>query len=164
MFASCILTNYLGILPLLGNNHFWGFPGGTSGKEPACQCRRHRFSPWLRKIPWRRAWQFTPVFLPGESHEQRSLAGYSPWGGAKSRTQPKRLSTPLALKTGFQSWQQLPTQPKVTPLSAGPTQNSLSEFLIEVRRSQKLTFFRQEQSKDYQTCDESWQHKRECLK
>ena len=47
-----------------------GFPGDTSGKEPACQCERHkicRFNPWIRKIPWRRAWQPTPVFLPGES-------------------------------------------------------------------------------------------------
>ena len=36
------------------------------------------FDPWVRKIPWRRKWQSTPVFLPGESHGQRSLAGYSP--------------------------------------------------------------------------------------
>ena len=39
-----------------------------------------RFNPWVRKIPWRRKWQPTLVFLLGESHEQRSLAGYSPWG------------------------------------------------------------------------------------
>ena len=54
-----------------------GFPGGSSGKEPACQCRRRYslFDPWVRKIPWRRAWQPSPVFLPGESHGQRSLAG-----------------------------------------------------------------------------------------
>ena len=38
------------------------------------------FSPWAGKIPWRRKWQSTPVFLPGESHGQRSLGGYSPWG------------------------------------------------------------------------------------
>ena len=47
-----------------------GFPGGASGKEPACQCWRHKkhgFDPWVRKIPWRRAWQPTLVFLPGES-------------------------------------------------------------------------------------------------
>jgi len=53
-----------------------GFPGGTSGTEHTCQCRRlkrHRFN-----IPWRRAWQPTPVFLPGESHGQRSLTGYTP--------------------------------------------------------------------------------------
>ena len=41
---------------------------------------RPRFDPWVGKIPWRRAWQPTPVFLLGESHGQRSLAGYSPWG------------------------------------------------------------------------------------
>ena len=44
-----------------------GFPGGTSGEEPASQCRRRGSDPWVRKIPWRRAWQPTPVFLPGES-------------------------------------------------------------------------------------------------
>ena len=52
-----------------------------SGKEPTCQCRRRkrlRFNPRVRKILWMRVWQPTPVFLPGESHGQRSLAGYSP--------------------------------------------------------------------------------------
>ena len=56
------------------------FPGGASGKEPTSQCRRHKrhgFNPWVRKIPWRRAWQHTPVLLPGESHGQRNLAGFS---------------------------------------------------------------------------------------
>ena len=60
-----------------------GFPGGVSGKEPACQHRRlkrREFYPWVRKIPWRRKWQLTPVFLPGKFHEQRSPAGYTPWG------------------------------------------------------------------------------------
>ena len=60
-----------------------GFLGGTNGKEPACQCKRCRrcgFNPWVRKISWGRKWQPTPVFLPGESCGQRSLAGYSPWG------------------------------------------------------------------------------------
>ena len=56
------------------------FPGGASGKEPACQCRPKRlgFNARIEQIPRRRAWQPTPVFLPGESHAQRSLAGYSP--------------------------------------------------------------------------------------
>ena len=57
-----------------------GLPWWLSGKESACQCRRHRFDPWVRKIPWRRAWQPAPVFLPGESCGQRSLVNYSPWG------------------------------------------------------------------------------------
>ena len=60
-----------------------GFPGGASCKELSCQCRRHKrlgFNSWVGKIPWRRAWQHASVFLPGKSHGQRSLAGYSPWG------------------------------------------------------------------------------------
>ena len=50
--------------------HTQGFPSGASDKEPACQCRRYKrcgFNPGVGKIPWRRAWQPTPVFLPGES-------------------------------------------------------------------------------------------------
>ena len=42
--------------------------------------KRHGLDPWVRKIPGRRKWQPTPVFLPGKCHGQRSLAGYSPWG------------------------------------------------------------------------------------
>ena len=52
--------------------------GCASGKEPALPYRRHGFDPSVRKIPWRRSWQPTPIFLPGESHGQRSLEGYSP--------------------------------------------------------------------------------------
>jgi len=57
-----------------------GFPGGTSGKEPACQCRRCGFNPWVRKIPWGRKWQPTRILLPDKFHGWRSLEGYSPWG------------------------------------------------------------------------------------
>ena len=57
-----------------------GFPGSTGSEESACQFRRCRFDPWIGKIPLRRKWQPTPVFLPGKSHGQRSLVGYSPWG------------------------------------------------------------------------------------
>ena len=56
------------------------FPGGSDGKSVCLQCRRPGFNPWVRKISWRRKWQPTPVFLPGKSHGQRSLVGYSPWG------------------------------------------------------------------------------------
>ena len=62
---------------------------GGSGKEPICQFRGHKilgFDPWVRKIPWGRAWHPTPVFLPGEPHEQRSLVGYSPQGHKESDT------------------------------------------------------------------------------
>ena len=55
-----------------------------SSKESSCQCRRCKFSLWVTKIPWRRKWQPTPVFLPGEFHGQRSLVGYSPWSRKKS--------------------------------------------------------------------------------
>ena len=48
-------------------------------------CKRHGFNPWLWKIPWRRAWQLTPVFLPKKSHGQGSLVGYSPWGHKRVR-------------------------------------------------------------------------------
>ena len=58
----------------------WGFLEGSDGKKSACQCRRLGFDPWARKIPWRRNWLPTPVFLPGKFHGQKSLAGYSPWG------------------------------------------------------------------------------------
>ena len=44
------------------------------------QCRRTGLDPWVWKIPWRRKWQTTPVFLSGKFHGKRSLAGYSPWG------------------------------------------------------------------------------------
>ena len=72
-----------------------GFADGASGKEPTCQCRRCKrcgFDPWVGKIPWRRTWQPTPVFLPGESHGQRSLVGYSPWGLKETDT-AEQLST-----------------------------------------------------------------------
>ena len=77
-----------------------GLPGGASGKElPATVGdMRPGFAPWIRKIPgggWRRAWQPTPVFLPGEAHGQRSLAGCSPLG----RTEPDTTeATERALK------------------------------------------------------------------
>ena len=61
--------------------------GVASGKDLACQCRKHkrnRFNPWVRKIPWSRVWQSTPVFLPGESHGQRSLVGCGLWGHTES--------------------------------------------------------------------------------
>ena len=57
-----------------------GFPGGSDGKESPCNAGDLGSIPGLERFPWRREWLPTPVFLPGESHEQRSLVGYSPWG------------------------------------------------------------------------------------
>ena len=69
------------------NYRYFGFPGGNSGKErnlPAnAGDERGEVSIPVRKIPWRRAWQPTPAFLPRESHGRRSLAGCSPWGWKK---------------------------------------------------------------------------------
>ena len=88
-----------------------GFPGGTNGKEQAYQCRRYRrcrFDPWVGKITWRRAWQPTPVFLPGESHGQRGW-----WakvhGVPKNSTQLKWLSmhTPMVKMTMLYIWKWL---------------------------------------------------------
>ena len=69
--------------------YVWGFPGGISGKESVCQCRRHKrhgFNPWVGKIPWRRKWQPAPVFLPGKYQGRGSLVSYSPWGHKESDT------------------------------------------------------------------------------
>ena len=83
-------------------NTFWGKSWRyTSDKEPACQCRRQKrrgLHPWFGTISWRRQQQPIPVFLPGESHGQRSLVGSSSWG-SQSRT---RLST-HTIAVGFKN-------------------------------------------------------------
>ena len=85
-------------------------PRWHSGKESACPCRRYwrrRFNPWVRKIPWRRKWQPTPVLLPGKFHRQRSLVGYSPWGCKELNTTEQLnlilqvISVPLSI---FSNW------------------------------------------------------------
>ena len=66
----------------------WYLSWWLGGKEFTFQCRRLRrcgFDPWVGKIPWRKKWESTPVFLPAKSHGQRSLAGYSPWGCKRIR-------------------------------------------------------------------------------
>ena len=83
-------TDHVFIMPL-------DFPSGASGKELSRQCRRQKrqgFDPWVGKILWRRKQQPTPVFLPGESHGQRSLKGYSPWGHKELDT-TKRLRSSI---------------------------------------------------------------------
>ena len=90
-----------------------GLPRWLSGKESTCQCRRLRFNPWVRKISWRRKWQPTPVLLPGKSHGQRSLMGYSPWGWKRfkhdlattqQQSAPILLFVPGSFFADFFSW------------------------------------------------------------
>ena len=81
-----------GGLPSMGSHrvgHDWSNLAAAaawlSGKESACQYRRHGLHPWVRKIPWGRKWPPIPVCFPGKSHEYRSLADYSPWGNIRVR-------------------------------------------------------------------------------
>ena len=62
-----------------------GLPWWLSGEESTYQCRKRRFDPLVKKIPWKRKWQPTPVFLPEKPNGQRSLTGYSPWGRKRVR-------------------------------------------------------------------------------
>ena len=80
---------YKALFELNSSERERGLPRWLSGKESACQCRRCKryvFDPWVRKIPWRRKWHPTPVFLPGKSHGRRSLAGNSPWAHKESHS------------------------------------------------------------------------------
>ena len=86
-------TERPGVLQSMGSErvrHDWATElnwGDASGSEPACQCRiqkRCGLDSWVRKIPWRRAWQPTPVLLSGESHGQRSLVCCGHWGHTES--------------------------------------------------------------------------------
>ena len=91
------------------------FLGGSVVKESACQCwrcSRHKFNPWIRKILWRRKWQPTPVFLPGESYGQRSLVGCSSWG-CKESNRTEQVSTHTC-KMNSPSIIQLPSSQTIT--------------------------------------------------
>ena len=69
-------------------------PGGSDGREICLQCRRPRFDPWVGKIPWRRKWLPTPVFLPGKFHRQRNLVGYNPWAHKESNVTEQEAELP----------------------------------------------------------------------
>ena len=88
--------------PLLRvGNSGWDQPSSSSpslSMDNSCLCNqtwRCKFDPWVGKFPWSRKWQPTPVFLPGEFHGHRSLAGYSPWGHKESDT-TEQLTLSLA--------------------------------------------------------------------
>ena len=76
-----------------------GFPGGSDGKSICQQCRRPGFDHWVRKIPWRRKWQPTAVFLPGKFHGRRSLVGYNPRRHKESDTTEQ-----LHFQLNFKFW------------------------------------------------------------
>ena len=80
----------------------WSSQVVLMGKEYTSQCRRHKFDPWVRKIPWRSAWQPSPVFLPGEDQGQRSLVGYSS-KGCKEVPQIKSQSKCVTLGNPWRS-------------------------------------------------------------
>ena len=87
----------------------WLLPKWLTGKEFACQHRSVGFDPWVRKIPWRKTWQPTPVFLPGKCHGQRSQVGYSPWGRQESDVTeyactPRKNPGKVLQKTRYGKW------------------------------------------------------------
>ena len=96
-----------GILCMCTN--WCGLPWWFRGEESVYQCRRCGLDPWVRKVPWRRKWQPTPVFLPGKSHGQRSLAGYRSWGCKRvgHDLARKRQPTPVFLPGKSHGWSSL---------------------------------------------------------
>ena len=82
---------------------FLDFTSGSAGKESTCNagdcllCGRYKFDPWVSKIIWRREWLPIPVFLPGEPHAQRNLAGYSPWDRKKLDMTERLILSPSEL-------------------------------------------------------------------
>ena len=76
-----------------------GFPAGSDSKESAY--KRLSFDPWIGKTPWRRAWQLTLVFWPGEFHGQRSLVGYSPRCHKESDTTERLTLALFSFMVGF---------------------------------------------------------------
>ena len=126
-------------------NHM-GFPTWLSAKESTCQCRRQRrfvFNLWVRKIPWKRKWQLTPVFLPGKFHGQRSLAGYSPWDRKESDTTDRLTHfshlNNRVMNLGSALWNPLPqglsqgfrqgVGQDLSPFKAGLGQDPTSKFI-----------------------------------
>ena len=111
---------------------YLGFLSGTSGQEPACPCRGHKrygFDPWIGKIPWRRAWQPTPLFLL-ENPMDRGAWWATVRGVAKRRTRRKRLSTPMCIIFYIYSRkEQLGFYP-LTPLSANRSRSFEYKYLF----------------------------------
>ena len=83
-----------------------------------------QFDPWVGKVPWRRQWKPTPTFLPGESHGQRSLVGYSPWGRKESDTTERTARKSLLEYIGFSSSVQFSSVAQSCPTLCDPMNRS----------------------------------------
>ena len=106
--------------------NFFGVPPCSSdNKISARECRRPRFNPWVRKVPWKRKWQPTPVFLPREFHGQKSLGSYSLWD---QRAGHDWVTNTYLLKAKLHTYQR-----------QSPTFDSISPFDVKYRHS--LSFF-----------------------
>ena len=118
-----------------------GLPRWLSGKESFCQCRKRGFDPWLGKLPWRRKWQPTPVFLLGKPHEQSSLAGYSQWGHKESDMTEQLSSCSHTHKHTHGILGPPPGMEPMSPalagkfLTAGPSGKSFQIFFITQNRN-----------------------------
>ena len=103
-----VIADNLGIyIPILGFPccKESSFLSGSDVKEIGLPCRRHVFSPCVRKIPWRREWLPTPVCLPGKSHGWRSLAACRPWGREESDTTERLHFSPFTFMHWRRKWQ-----------------------------------------------------------
>ena len=118
-----------------------GVPGGSDGKDSACKCRRPGFDPWVGKIPWRRKRQPTPVFSPGGSHAQRSLAGCSPWGH-KEFDMTEHAGGPVRpVSFGPEYSQEFRLQVSHIPALSLQCRGCCSEKEIKKKRNEFLFFF-----------------------
>ena len=90
-----ISHNYIYIIMYVCVTHTYIYIYTHTNIYIGLQCRRPGFDPWVGKIPWRKEWQPTAIFLPGEFHEQRSLAGYSP-GACKEWEPTEQLTLSLS--------------------------------------------------------------------
>ena len=145
-----LLVSHWGIFQ--GKHLITGLPWQLSSKESACQCRIRGFDLWIRKIPWRRKWLPTPVFLPGKSHGQRSLVDYSPWGHkelAMTEETQHACKPKLTIKTGWVLVSSLSLSVWQWPISLPPN-SSVNHILKEVflnltallpTEGQKMSFF-----------------------
>ena len=119
---------------LFSNNNIF-----SVGAELTCQCKRCGFNPWVRKIPWNRKWQPTPVFLTEKFHGQRNMAGYSPWDCEELDTTEQSTATIVttvvtSIMSPLKHWQRSSPWPNSNqaPLSSISTRFQLLDFSVHL--------------------------------